>query len=366
MAWRRNKSASEVLHSEAQARRVRRLLPARLPSGFRIAGGKVGELVEGFFVAKGSLVAVVLLALTTGHADAQAIRRDGGSYSSSRNGQTKPQADEPPSISAATENDIRRIASALETANQKQPTAEEQDQARRNLAAQEKIADWAPAVFWVALVELLVTAAGVFLIWRTLEASWTSAREAKRTADEAKRQADAAEGAFTKLERPHLFVESPRLEANTEVRLNPKIPTVWIGGPPMFQAEYDIFNYGRSPAIIKERCATIFICKELPPNPIEHPYDVYTDLVAIKADGSRKGWRVFWRGDLTDEVINGLYLTRSGPTDQGLRAYLFVRLRYVSVSGTTDEIGAIWEYLIDIEKFDPVVIENFSYRRLGI
>ena len=52
-------------------------------------------------------------------------------------------------------------------------------------------------------------------------------------------------------------------------------------------------------------------------------------------------------------------------TPRPFKAYLFVRLKYESVYGKTDEVGAIWKYLIDINAFNPVQIENYTYRKLG-
>ena len=253
---------------------------------------------------------------------------------------------------------IERIAGALEAANAHEGSPKKNDYAEDDLQAQKTMADSASRMFWVAVGDTALTLVGIILLGLTLAAAWASARHTKRTAD-------AAEGSFTKLERPHLFVESPRLDRNTRMRFNPHIPTHWIGDPPGFEVAYDILNYGRSPAIIKERSATVFIGAELPSIPAVNQNDVFTDLVAIKSEGAREGWTAFYRGNLTDEMIEMLRVAQATPDAHGLRAYLFVRLRYEGVYGKVDEIGAIWEYHIDADVFDPCEIENYNYRKLG-
>jgi hypothetical protein len=133
---------------------------------------------------------VLILLLTAGAAHAQGVGHNSGRDASPEQSQSKPKADTQPSIPMAVQNDIHGIASALEAANKKQQSDEEKKQARSNLAAQEKIAAWAPWVFWAAFGEMIVTAFGIFLIWRTLKASWTAANEARRQANAAEKSLD--------------------------------------------------------------------------------------------------------------------------------------------------------------------------------
>jgi hypothetical protein len=298
------------------------------------------------------LIAVVGL---LGSVHAQTVSHDTRGNTAAHKRQSKPKADTPPAIPVAIQDAIKRIPGALEAANNHPYAAEERQRSKDNLKAEQDTVFWAFMMFLVALLETLVTAAGVFLVWRTLIAS----REA---AGHAKRAADAAENSYTSLERPHLFPEGPRLDPVTVKR-------IYAGGtwmePPLFRAFFDITNYGRSPAIIRQSSATIFIGESLPENPQIPPGDIFTEsLFPIGADKTKKEWIAFYRGSLTDELIIQLQEGRTA-TDMGYKAFLFVQLRYDSVNGKTDSIGLIWEYLIDVRQFVPRQIPNYSYRILG-
>ena len=57
------------------------------------------------------------------------------------------------------------IARALEAANNKPTPADEEQRAQRDLSAQENMATWAMWMFWAAFSQVILTTAGVFLIW---------------------------------------------------------------------------------------------------------------------------------------------------------------------------------------------------------
>jgi hypothetical protein len=108
------------------------------------------------------------LVLLSGHVNAQSISHNTGSNATAAKNSPEPKSDTQPPIPATIQNDIQRIANALEAANNKKQPPEEENRANRDLAAQESVANWAPAVFWVAVVELIVTAVGVGLIYKTI------------------------------------------------------------------------------------------------------------------------------------------------------------------------------------------------------
>ena len=256
-----------------------------------------------------------------------------------------------PIIPVTVQQDIARIANALEAANTKQQSAKEKQLDEKKLKDQDNMVGLARRMFWLGVFDSMITVIGVILVGWTLHHT--------------KRAADAAQSALTKLERPHLFIESPQVAPDTRIRLQRNGPT-WVGELPFFDVLYNVVNYGRSPAILIERSATAYIGESLPSTPEINPNDIYNDPVVIPANGSRKGWKTFWRAKLTDDIIGRLWLRRSvvGQNDC-LRAYLFVRLKYESVAGKVDEIGAIWEYLVDIDAFIPLQDVNYAYRHLG-
>lgn len=132
------------------------------------------------------LLLIALAGLVLGLPQAQSVGA-GGSAATAQV-QAKPRADARPSLPVAIQNDIQRIARALETANRKQPSPIEEERAKRDLQAQEDMAHWAKwtvGLFITATLEMLITAAGVFLVWRTLLSAREGVKEAKRAADAA-------------------------------------------------------------------------------------------------------------------------------------------------------------------------------------
>lgn len=145
------------------------------------------------------LPAIALGLVLAGAANANPIRHQTSHSEQAPGAQPKPKPDAPPSIPVSVQNAIQRIASALESANNKQPTKAEKKQAYKNLRSQQHMAKWAKWMFFTGVAETLLTLLGVFLVWKTLEASWAAAREAKRAAD-------AAQDALNALDRPHFAV----------------------------------------------------------------------------------------------------------------------------------------------------------------
>lgn len=146
--------------------------------------------------------------------NAQAVSNDTGRNPSPQQGQAPPQANAQPGLPASVQDAIQRIARALEAANQKQPSAEEKVEAARNLAAQEKIARWAPYVFWAAFGEFLITAAGVLLVWRTLLATRAASRAARD-------QVTATITATAKDLRPYVFLSIRAIQWPNVTRMGP-------------------------------------------------------------------------------------------------------------------------------------------------
>lgn len=152
------------------------------------------------------LIAVVGLALASG-AYAQGVGNNATSKPSATRSSAKPKTDAPPSIPVAVQNDIHGIATELHTANQNSESPEEKDSAKRNLQSQEDMAKWAGRMFGVGLGEMLVTLAGVILVWRTLRATWASQKEAKRAADAAHKMIEAMDATARKQLRAYITID---------------------------------------------------------------------------------------------------------------------------------------------------------------
>ncbi|HWY62738.1 MAG TPA: hypothetical protein VNW15_12630 [Rhizomicrobium sp.] len=116
-----------------------------------------------------------------GGAHTQPIGNNAGSKPSTQESHPKPKPDAPPTIPVSVQNDIHSIASALNAANQKKPSATDEDRAKRYLQSQEDMAKWAGRMFSVGIGEILITLAGVILVWRTLFHTRRTATAAENT-----------------------------------------------------------------------------------------------------------------------------------------------------------------------------------------
>lgn len=114
-----------------------------------------------------------------------------------------------------------------------------------DLQAQRDMAEWAAWAVIVGIGSMMLTALGVFLVWQTLKET----RKATAAAIE------AAE-ALPKLERAHLFMRNRGLHWTSKPKSSIRIAK-W---------NYDFFNYGKTPAIIKGLSVGLICSEEIPDN----------------------------------------------------------------------------------------------------
>jgi len=121
-------------------------------------------------------------------------------------------------------------------------TSQEAQTAQRDLAAQNHMAFWAFAMFWPAAGSLLLTAIGVFMIWRTLVYTAVAAQYSKEMAvsateatKAARQQADIAE----RSQRPYVIPSG--VQRVTQVGSNDDAKAAVV---------YSLGNFGSTPAII--------------------------------------------------------------------------------------------------------------------
>jgi len=267
-----------------------------------------------------------------------------------------------PSIPLGTQNDIKSLAASYAAINARADSPDQHKYNNEYLQSQKDMARNAGLMFWVGVIELLITFGGVLLVGLTLKAARTSAAEAGKAAKEAKRQANIAEAGL----RPHLFVDN--------VRLREPINANWLAlsegefASKRADVFYDVKNFGRSPAIIKELKGGIYIGTELPVQPTPNPNDVWTDEIVISTDNKERGrdFFFFYRRHFSKELLLDLVQTRSGADGFESRFFFFVEIKYEGPGGTLDEFGVLWEHLVDIGDWIPCPdIPNYTYRRLG-
>lgn len=140
------------------------------------------------------VVAVGLAGAQRGQPEGQNARRQTGSAES----QSSPRRESPAS-SPSVEESLQRIACTMEAEQTSAASKQADEQASRDLRAQEDMAWWAQMMFWAAAAGVILSGFGVFLIWRTLLYTRTAANhsatlivEAKATTKAAERAAEAA------------------------------------------------------------------------------------------------------------------------------------------------------------------------------
>lgn len=303
------------------------------------------------------LAVVGLVLASQGHASpAQNAHRADTNNAQS---QAQPIQATPPSALAAIQSDAERIAKALETENAREGSAKEQQEAENNFKAQRDMATAARRTVLIAASEAFITFVGVLLVGWTLYHT--------------KRAADAAQDVLIKLERPHLFIENVKFSPAGAAPLSKH----WFEVPKdelakaIWEVQYDIVNYGRSPAIIKERAAGIYIGTDFPQIPSPNQNDIWKNEFAIGAGAKRGPFRIFWRGKMTQELLHS-FTTHMIHMEGVVRPDMmfFVGIKYESVQGLKDEIGVLWEYAFGAEQWIQETwtqekYPNYTYRRLG-
>ena len=137
-----------------------------------------------------SIRSAVILILIAATAYAQPTGRNGSAQPCAQPRQAQPITNPNPSLPPAVQDDLNRIAGALEASNAHPEATAEQQRAQDDLKAQQDMAKWAKFMFWAATAETLVTLVGVILVWLTLNATWAAKGEAKRAADAAEKTVD--------------------------------------------------------------------------------------------------------------------------------------------------------------------------------
>jgi len=161
-------------------------------------------------------IALGLTALMWG-VQANPVHKGGCQNCSTTQSAAEAKPSSPPSVPLAVQNQIERIARALETANTKQPPHD--DSGKRSADAEENAAYWA---FWMVVVgalETAVTLIGVALVARTLIHT--------------RRAADAAQQSFramVRIERPYVTARQFEISPLPNARqsgLGDHLVTIW-------------------------------------------------------------------------------------------------------------------------------------------
>jgi hypothetical protein len=151
-----------------------------------------------------SVCTILGLTFVAGNLFAQPAVRNGQPVAQPRQAQSAPNANLvlPPNV----QDDIERIAKALEDANTGPDAATKKQREKDDLKAQQDMADWAKVMAKVAGVEALITFIGVILVGLTLRAT-------KRAADAAEKTVEKMEEATRRELRAYVGIDVIGIEA---------------------------------------------------------------------------------------------------------------------------------------------------------
>lgn len=109
---------------------------------------------------------------------AQSVSNDAGGQSRADKAQDKPKDDATPLALKSIQDEINRIARAIEAQKDEAEAKTKNEREESDLQAQWQMARWAENMFWIALGSLALTVVGIFLLWRTLHYTKKAVEEA--------------------------------------------------------------------------------------------------------------------------------------------------------------------------------------------
>jgi hypothetical protein len=161
------------------------------------------------------------------------------------------------------------------------------------------MAYWARLMFFIGSVEILVTAAGVFLVYRTLRATWAAKDEAKRAADAAEKTLEQAERHGKQGMRAYVGVEHLDFRVTSQVKgyvpVNPAASNVTYPDYLVIKVK----NYGQTPAKNVETRAVVVTGPFLFRMPNGFDYDSHIQLPSTLSNVVTEG---FLSRDQTEEA----------------------------------------------------------------
>lgn len=180
--------------------------------------------------------------------------------------QEQPKTETKPLDLTPLQDRIESVTRAIESLKDNPDAAAEKERGDSDLRAQWEMAKWAKWLFGTTVATIILTMAGLFLIWRTLVHTKHAAVAAKEMVEEAKRTTKAAEDAVVETRRigeaqvrAHLSIENPGIAARTETNC--------------LQVSFVVRNYGNT--VAKDFCFTCLVTLRRVPLPGEPPRPPY-------------------------------------------------------------------------------------------
>jgi hypothetical protein len=240
---------------------------------------------------------------------AQTVSDGPGSQPSAPNANQQPKSDNPPLTLEAVQRELGSITRAIEAHKDDAEAKRKEQREESDLKAQWQMARWAKYAVYVAIGALILTVAGVFLIWRTLIHTRRAADAARDMVVEGEKAtkatviaataAQSAAEASLAAERARFFIVVD--ETNFTSILNDHVHRYdehgifgGSGRASLPKIKYRIRNYGKTPGIIKELSTGMILSTE----PIDCVYSVqidsFSETMIAAGDTTKQREHDFW------------------------------------------------------------------------
>ena len=189
------------------------------------------------------------IAALAGLACCYPISQDASAQTRATQDRAKPQQEATPPAFNSIENSLTRIARTMESAQADPAANREEKRSEADLQAQRDMAKWAMWMFFAAVATTMLTAVGVFLIWRTLLHTRNAAQATERMAFDTTVAVQAAVEANNEMrEANEIARDTARRQLRAYVGITDFMVTgLMVGGRPFFRAKYE--NRGQTPAL---------------------------------------------------------------------------------------------------------------------
>ncbi len=143
----------------------------------------------------------LLVATIVGLAILNPVSQDACAQKGATDGAQQPKQDSKPIDLSPIEDQLKGITRAIESSQHDPYAEQDRERADRDLDAQDRMAFWARLLFYATVASLFLTAAGLFLIYRTLVHTRRAADFASDMVQEAKLTTKAAQDSIAETKR---------------------------------------------------------------------------------------------------------------------------------------------------------------------
>lgn len=270
--------------------------------------------------------------------------------------QSKPENYQQPVDISPVQDALDGIARAVKSLKDNPEADAEKRRAERDLQAQEDMAKWAERLLWATVASLLLTVAGITLIWRTLvhtkraadagDKMVVQAISSTKAAVDAANAADATAKIMMAVETPIVRPTFLRSAANT-IRSDLGHGRTAVTGYEFFIKEVTFRNYGKTPAFPKVFRYGFSIARTtpengLPSNPLYQNDAIFGPEDVISPEPQELGFGApFTWGKLRLQAIGDDF---KDINRKNAKAYFYFVMTYDDFSKTEHEYAECWSW----------------------